>query len=90
MNDSTGDELWHHLTIGDRVRVVAWPPEMRRELLHPETLEFYQWLVDTRSILEVTSVDETGLPWGSLTRLMDGKEQYESVILNHGSLEFVR
>ena len=83
------NELWRSLIRGDRVRVVAWPPELTKETMHAETTEFYRWLIDTKSVLNIVRIDEWGLPWGALWRMVDGAKHYEAVALNHGGLELV-
>ena len=51
-------EVWRGLRVGDRVRVVAWPPEIPADQMHAETREFYRWLIETGSVLTVTEIDE--------------------------------
>ena len=69
-------ELWRSLKIGDKVRLVACPQEMQSNLLHRETLEFYLWLIDTKSVLAITEIDAWGLPYGEISGNVDGVEQF--------------
>ncbi len=82
-------DLRRSLKIGDRVRVAAWPPELREDCLHADTRELYRWLIDTKSLLEVVEIDELGMPWGEIRRIVDGLEVFEKLLLNHGGLELV-
>lgn len=82
-------DLWRSFKIGDEVQVVEWPPELHRDRLHAETCEFYDWLIATKSILTINEIDERGLPWGRLKRIVDGVKQSEGVALNHGGLKLV-
>lgn len=81
------DELWRSLRIGDRVRVIAWPPELHT--LHPETEEVYRWLIETGSVLTIRRMDHLGLPEGEVYRTVDGSRQAEYLLLNHGGLQLV-
>lgn len=82
-------DLWRSLNVEDKVRVVAWPQELHRDKLHNETCEFYEWLIATNAVLTIVRIDDCGLPWGKLRRIVDGVEGWESVALNHGGLELV-
>lgn len=82
-------EIWRTVSIGDRVRVVGWPPELSEDTLHEDTIVFYRWLIATGSILEIVDIDEWGLPFGEIYSIVDGLEQYDTVALNHGCLELV-
>jgi hypothetical protein len=80
-------ELWRSLKIGDQVRVIAWPLELHT--LHPETEEVYRWLIETGNVLTVERFDHLGLPYGVVSRTVDGLRLTESLLLNHGGLQIV-
>ncbi len=82
-------DLWRNLRVGDKVRVVEWPKEMHKETLHQETRELYDWLIDTKSALTITKIDNFGLPQGEIHRIVHDDEQTEFLLLNHGGLEIV-
>lgn len=82
-------ELWRTLKVGDKVRVVSWPPELQQDLLHEDTRTFYEWLIETQSVLRISEIDSFGLPYGDLWKTVDGKRYYEKVIVNHGGLELI-
>lgn len=82
-------ELWPTLKIGDKVRVTEWPDDMHRDRLHADSQEFLEWLINTRSILAVTEIDSSGLPFGHIVRQVNGEEQSEYWALNHSGLEIV-
>lgn len=81
------NELWRTLKVGDRVRVVAWPPELHRDRLHRETIALYEWLVDAGSELTISRIDSFGLPYGRVCRVADGVEYREEIALNHSEIE---
>jgi hypothetical protein len=83
------DALWRGLKIGDRVRVVAWPPEIPADRMHPETREFYRWLIDSGKPLTITAIDEWGMPHGEIRRTVGGLRLSEGLLLNHGGIELV-
>ena len=79
-------ELWRQLQVGDRVRIVGWPSEFKREALHRETIELYEWLINTRSVLTVVNIDSTGLPEGHIDICDADGTRSEYVLLNHDGL----
>jgi hypothetical protein len=82
-------DLWRTLKVGDRVRVIFWPPELHEDRLHQETRELYRWLIDTKSVLAIVRIDELGLPEGKVCRSVNGAQRFEFLLLNHGGLEVV-
>jgi hypothetical protein len=58
-------EAWQELRVGDRVRLVGWPPEWDQPGHHlaAETAGLWQLLVAQREVLRVYEVDEWGVPW---------------------------
>jgi hypothetical protein len=82
-------QKWKELQVGDKVRVIAWPDELIEERLHADTIEFYRWLIQTKTVLSVVEIDETGLPWGEHRRVVNGRAETESIALNHGGIEVV-
>jgi hypothetical protein len=82
-------DLWRDLHIGDKVRIIDWPQEMHKERLHEDTRELYEWLIETKRVLTIITIDEWGLPYGEIVRSVDSIEYHESLALNHGGLEIV-
>jgi len=62
---------------------------MIEDRLHQETQEFYRWLIDTKSLLTIVEIDELGMPWGELRRVVNGVEHFERLLLNHAGLKVV-
>ena len=58
-------KAWQKLRVGDRVRLVADPPEWQRAGYHlpPETRDLWRLLVARCRPLRVYEVDEWGAPW---------------------------
>lgn len=58
-------ETWQGLRVGDRIRLVAEPPEWRRPgyQLPPCTRRLWLLLMGCRRPLRVHEVDEWGAPW---------------------------
>lgn len=85
-------DLWRTLRIGDQVKIVEWPVEYPRDRLHPDTVELYEWLIETGAALTIVGVDEDEpkMPWGEVCRFHNGSDAWESVGLNHGGLEIVK
>lgn len=81
------NEIWRGLTVGDKVRVVTWPWELHD--LQDDTADLYKWLIDTKGILTIVNVDESGLPEGRIVREVGGHKQIEFLLLNHSGLELV-
>lgn len=82
-------DLWRTLKVGDRVRILSWPQEMHRDRLDCGTQELYDWLIDTQTVLIITSIDYAGLPYVEINRIVDGTERFEYLALNHGSIGLV-
>ena len=80
------NEVWRELRIGDSVQVVSWPVELVRERLHRETIELYEWLIETGTQLIVKKVDHLGIPYGQVHREDDVGEVYEYIGLNHSGI----
>ncbi len=80
---------WSNLKIGDKVKIVSWPLEYPKEKLHQDTIEFYEWLIKTQAIFTITEIDDFGMPIGTLSRVVDEKEQGEFLTLNHGGIELL-
>jgi hypothetical protein len=58
--------------------------------MHQETAAFYDWLIDTGSVLDVVKRDHFGIPYGELHITDDdGTERWECIGLNHGAIERV-
>jgi hypothetical protein len=77
------------LQVGDRVRVVAWPPEFERSRLHAETTRFYERVIEEGIVLKVSRIDDFGVPYGDVMVVTDGIEEWHSVGLNHSEVEVV-
>jgi hypothetical protein len=58
-------ETWQELRVGDRIRLVAEPPEWQRPGYHlpPCTRRLWLRLIARRRPLRVCEVDEWGVPW---------------------------
>ena len=82
------NELWRELRIGDHVQVVSWPVELVRERLHRETIELYEWLLETGTKLIVKKFDHLGIPYGEVRRKRKDeiREVYEYIGLNHSGI----
>jgi hypothetical protein len=83
-------ELWRTLRIGDRVRIIEWPDDLRESEVHVETAAFYKWIIDTKAVLEIVRIDECGLPFGEIERDVGGVTHWESVALNHEGIDIVQ
>ena len=83
------EKLWKTLTIGDKVRIVTWPIELNKDLLHAETIGTYEWLVTSGEILTIDKIDECGLPFGRVSRSLATARLWEFVALNHSGIEIV-
>jgi predicted secreted protein len=82
-------EFWKCFKLGDKVRIVGWPQELREECLHEETRELYRWLIKTSAVLEVAKIDEWGLPYGEVYTCIEGIEKWHYLALNHGKVELL-
>jgi len=80
------NELWRELRIGDRVQVVSWPEELVRERLHRETIELYEWLLETGTYLIVEKFDHLGIPYGKVLREDEIGQVHEYAGLNHSGI----
>ena len=92
MRDSIPSNLWRSLRVGDRIRITAWPPELDEDRLHAETIEFYKWLIETKSVLTIVKLEDWGpykAPWAEICRIVNGIEWWESIAINHGGFEVV-
>jgi len=58
-------EVWQDLRVGDRIRLVAEPPEWQRPgyQLPPCTLRLWRRLIARGRPLRVFEVDKWGAPW---------------------------
>jgi hypothetical protein len=59
-------EAWQDLRVGDRIRLVAEPPEWRQQpgyQLPPCTRRLWRLLIARRRPLRIYEVDEWGVPW---------------------------
>jgi hypothetical protein len=58
-------QAWQELRVGDRIRLVAEPPEWQRHgyQLPPCTRRLWLLLMARRRSLRVDEVDEWGAPW---------------------------
>jgi hypothetical protein len=78
------------LKVGDRIRVVEYPPDFQQPgfHVHDETAEIYRHLIAEKAILTVSRIDETGYPWVEFTRTNDiGETEWHSLMVNHDGLE---
>lgn len=78
---------WQDLHIGDRVRVVDWPPELKRECLHHDTVAVYDEIISDRIELIIHFIDSFGIPYGKFYRSSSSLPISESVALNHSKLQ---
>ena len=85
----TGFCDWRRLKIGDAVRLIEWPMELRRDWLHLETQELYDWLIESGTVVVVSEIDDSGLPYCNVQRTIDGVQWREWLALNHGGIELV-
>lgn len=84
------EELWRTLKVGDKVRMVCWPPELSVDTTPRYTHQVCQWLIDTKHVMTITKIDELEMPWGSFKRREAHGMVHHSLLLNHGGLEVVR
>ncbi len=78
---------WKQLKIGDQVKVIEWPRGIRRETLHSETAELYDWLISTHGILKIIEIQDGGIPIGKIYRNKNGEQRSEYLALNHQGLK---
>jgi hypothetical protein len=80
--------LWQELRVGDKVRLVEYPPEFLAEgyYTHPDTKRLYRKLVARRSPLRIAWIDEYGLPWAKCR--VD--KIWHAISLNHDGLVRVK
>jgi hypothetical protein len=78
---------WHSLELGDLVVVIDWPQELNRSNLHEETVELYDWLIETGAELVVDRIDHLGLPYGKIIRQESDVQASHYLALNHGGIE---
>lgn len=59
------DEAWQQLRVGDRIRLIAEPPEWRRPGYHVPacTRRLVRRLIARGRPLRIREVDEWGAPW---------------------------
>lgn len=81
------DYSWKDLRIGDRVRVTDWPPELKRECLHLDTVAVYDEIVRDKVELVIHFIDSFGIPYGKFYRSNVSPTTSESVALNHSGLQ---
>lgn len=64
-DEGFGVAAWRELRVGDRIRLVADPPEWQQPGYHlpPGTRDLWRRLVARRRPLRVYEVDVWGLPW---------------------------
>ena len=56
-------------------------------MLQSETIDLYEWLIQTESVLTITLIDDFGLPWGEVTTFQGGAEISHILLLNHDGIE---
>jgi hypothetical protein len=81
------------LKVGDRVRLVEYPPEFLRPgiYMHRDTVRVYKRLVARRRSLRVAWIDEDGGPWIECRfRRKNGKWEQHFLLLNHRGLARVK
>jgi hypothetical protein len=59
------DTAWQALRVGDRIRLIAEPPEWRQPGYHapPDTRRLVRRLIARGRPLRICEVDEWGVPW---------------------------
>jgi hypothetical protein len=59
------NEPWRQLRVGDRIRLVSWPPEWEQPGFHVPacTRRLVRRLIARRRPLRVYRIDECGTPW---------------------------
>jgi hypothetical protein len=79
---------WHTLKLGDSVVVACWPPELCRDNLHKETLDLYDWLIESGTALVIVRFDHLKLPYGKIVRNELNGQASHYLALNHGGLKY--
>jgi len=84
-------ELWRRLKVGDRVRLVEFPPTFLRpnSHLHRDTIWVYKQLVARGRPLRVSRI-EYGGPWLDCRFRRKGRLEYHSLLINHDGIVRVK
>lgn len=89
VNMVDSSEVWRSLRVGDRVRLVEYPPEFLEAgfTIHRETVRVYKRILKRRRSLRVFQIDEFGHPWVECRfRRADGTIEYHKLAFNHGGI----
>ncbi|HJT77984.1 MAG TPA: hypothetical protein VJ739_12345 [Gemmataceae bacterium] len=84
---------WQELHVGDRIRLVAEPPEWQQPgcYVPPCTRGLWRRLMARRQPLRVYEVDEWGVPWVRCRlRLRGGRWEHHHLALTEGGWVRVR
>ncbi len=90
---STDPELWRSLRVGDRVRLVEYPPEFLQpgSCIFPETIRVYKKLLKRKASLRIREIDEYGSPWIACRfRRRNGMYEWHFLSLNHDGIVKVK
>lgn len=80
--------LWKELKAGDHIKIASWPNEfLDSSTFHEETEEVYRHLIESQRVLKVDRLEANQFPWVEFVRVVDGVEEYHSLLLNHGGIE---
>ena len=80
---------WVTLREGDVVIITAWPPELKRDLLHADTAQVYERLIADKMKLRVHHLDEFGVPFGEARLVSSGDETWHFLALNHSNVQIM-
>jgi hypothetical protein len=85
-------ELWRTLKVGDRVRLVEYPPEFRPGYqIHPDTVSVYKKLIARGRSMRVYWLDHCGAPWIRCRfRRRNGQWEHHYLCLCHDGISRVK
>ncbi len=86
---STDPELWRSLRVGDRIRLVEYPPEFLQPgyCIHPDTVRVYKKLLKRKTSLRVYEIDEYDSPWIACRfRGRDGRYEWHTLRVDHDGI----
>jgi hypothetical protein len=87
MSDIQND--WMNLSVGDRIQFKKWPVELKRSNLHAETIELYDWLIESGFVISIFEISDDGYPVARIERVINGEWRSEYLMINHSGFNLI-